>query len=103
MVSKGTGKSFVEKLKGHPDPQNVHQPKYIGKKWHSKSNTTCSQKGARSQDETEVHMIILSNQSPAHDAFTTLRTRHYNPNVEGPLRIKVETGAGGNILTNHTD
>ena len=51
---KGHWKKCCHKTKGHPDPQDVHQPKYRGKKWCSKSNTTRSQKGTRSQDEIEV-------------------------------------------------
>ena len=106
-------KKFCHKTEGHPDPQDVHQPKYRGKKRCSKSNTTRSQKGTRSQDEIDVsayegeectrsfYPIYIGNvdlQSPAHEAFTILRTRHFNPNMEGPLRIKLDTLVGGNTL-----
>ena len=48
-----------------------------------------------------IYPIYIGNvdlQSPAHEAFTTLRTCHFNPDMGGPLRIKVDTGAGGNTL-----
>ena len=41
-----------------------------------------------------IYIGNVDLQSPAHEAFTTLRTCHFNPNMEGPLRIKVDTGSG---------
>lgn len=53
---------------------------------------------------TEFHAITISDvgitaaADSSDEAFITLRVRHIKPDVCGPLRIKVDTGSGGNTL-----
>ena len=85
---------------GHPNPERRSKQHHY------------SQHDVRLDDEiesygpeeftTEFHAITISDvgitASSNDEAFIKLQVRHTTHNVQGPLRIKVDTGSGGNTL-----
>ncbi len=84
-------------------------PKKPNTKWHKKNKkqhaVDVNDDEPDCQDHSNsfgfyaLHISDLALKPPiATEAFTTLQMRHTNPDVSGPLRLKVDTGSGGNTL-----